>query len=59
MQTEAIKIFEEYRKGSEFKSSLGNKGIYEQGKINERFFIGDQWYGAKCGRRFSPQEAVI
>lgn len=49
MQTEAIKIFEEYRKGSEFKSSLGNKGIYEQGKINERFFIGDQWYGAKCG----------
>ena len=42
-------IFEEYRKGCNFKSALGSKGIYEQSKINERFFIGDQWYGAKCG----------
>ena len=44
-----IEIFEEYQKGSEFKASIGSKGIAEQGKINERFFIGDQWYGAKCG----------
>ena len=42
-------ILEEYKKGSNFKASLGSKGIYEQTKINERFFIGDQWYGAKCG----------
>ncbi len=39
----------EYRKGYEFKASLGNRGIYEQNRINERFFIGDQWHGAKCG----------
>lgn len=42
-------IFSEYRKGYEFKASIGNKGIFEQSKINERFFIGDQWHGAKCG----------
>ena len=42
-------IFEEYRKGSEFKACIGNKGLYEQAKINERFYIGDQWHGAKCG----------
>ena len=42
-------IFKEYRKGCEFKASFGNKGIFEQSRINERFFIGDQWHGAKCG----------
>lgn len=49
MFVEPKKIIEEYQKGSNFKASLGAKGIYEQTKINERFFIGDQWYGAKCG----------
>lgn len=49
MNNKPIEIFEEYKKGSEFKASIGNKGILEQAKINERFFIGDQWYGAKCG----------
>lgn len=49
MNFKPIEIFDEYRKGSNFKASLGSKGIYEQSKINERFFIGDQWYGAKCG----------
>lgn len=42
-------IFSEYNEGVSFKNSLGAKGLYEQSKINERFFIGDQWYGAKCG----------
>ncbi len=42
-------IFNEWRSGMNFKSSIGAKGLYEQTKINERFFIGDQWYGAKCG----------
>ncbi len=42
-------IFEEYRSGVEYKSSLGKRGMYEQNRINERFYIGDQWYGAKCG----------
>ena len=44
-----FEIFEEYRKASDFKSALGKRGLYEQNRINERFYIGDQWYGAKCG----------
>ncbi len=42
-------IYSEYKKGVEFKSSMGSKGLYEQNKINERFYVGDQWFGAKCG----------
>ncbi len=42
-------IFNEYSEGIAFKSSIGTKGMYEQNRINERFFIGDQWYGANCG----------
>ncbi len=42
------KVFEEYRKGRNYKSSLGNRGLYEQTAINERFFAGDQWYGVAC-----------
>ncbi len=42
-------IFSQYEKARAYKSSIGDKGIYEQTKINERFFAGDQWYGAKCG----------
>ena len=48
MQT-PFEIFEEYRSAVDFKASLGKRGMYEQNRINERFFIGDQWYGAKCG----------
>ncbi len=49
MNCKPMEILNEYRKGNSFKASIGSKGIYEQGKINERIFIGDQWYGAKCG----------
>ena len=49
MNLEPKLIVDEYLKGSDFKASLGAKGIFEQTKINERFYIGDQWYGAKCG----------
>lgn len=54
MQTE-IKIspksiFEEYKQGQEFKSSMyDGVGLYAQNKKNERFFSGDQWKGANCG----------
>ena len=41
-------IFDEYRRGVTFKSSVGQKGLYEQTALNERFFAGDQWYGAAC-----------
>lgn len=49
MQINPIEIFKEYENSVSFKSALGARGLYEQAKINERFFIGDQWYGAKCG----------
>lgn len=54
MATESVKlspkeIFDEYKAGNSFKESLGEKGIFEQSKINERFYVGDQWYGAQAG----------
>lgn len=42
-------IFSEYNKARQYKASIGSRGLYEQSKINERFFVGDQWYGANCG----------
>ena len=42
-------IFQSYEKLREFKSSLGSRGIYEQSKMNERFYIGDQWNGVSTG----------
>lgn len=43
------RIFEEYEKGVSFKTSLSERGMYAQNRMNERFFVGDQWYGAVCG----------
>ncbi|HIZ20663.1 MAG TPA: hypothetical protein H9674_07370 [Firmicutes bacterium] len=42
-------IAEEYRRGIRYKQSLGVRGMAEQNRMNERFFAGDQWYGANCG----------
>lgn len=42
-------IYSEYKKGNEYKSSLGDLGIFEQTKMNERFFVGDHWYGVQAG----------
>lgn len=49
MNSRPTEIFGEYQKGCEYKSSIGSKGLFEQTKINGRFYIGDQWYGANCG----------
>ena len=49
MLNKPSEILKEYKSGYDFKASLGSKGMFEQNKINERFFIGDQWHGAKCG----------
>lgn len=49
MNLTPIEIFGEFEAGYLFKASLGNRGLFEQNKINERFFVGDQWYGAKAG----------
>jgi len=43
------KIWGEYESGRRFKASLGEQGLYEQNRRNERFYVGDQWHGAKCG----------
>lgn len=49
MKINPNEIFKEYENGINFKASIGSRGLYEQNKINERFFIGDQWHGANCG----------
>lgn len=49
IKTEPKTVFDEYKKGTEYKNSIGEKGIHEQAKKNERFYIGDQWYGVNCG----------
>ncbi len=42
-------VWQEYEDGRRFKAGLGELGMYEQNRRNERFFVGDQWHGAKCG----------
>ena len=49
MTNKPAEIFNQYKHGIQYKSSLGKRGMYEQNRINERFYIGDQWFGAKCG----------
>ena len=49
MKSKPFEIYSEYRTAADFKAGLGQHGMYEQNRINERFYIGNQWYGAKCG----------
>ena len=42
-------VIREYESGVRFKAGLGTRGLYEQNRINERFYTGDQWAGARCG----------
>lgn len=49
MQTEVTAIFEEYNKAKSYKETLGEKGLYEQSRINARFYGGNQWYGVNSG----------
>ena len=44
-----LRIADEYRRGIRYKNGMGDRGLYEQCRMNERFYIGDQWYGANCG----------
>ena len=46
---EPTRIFDELRRGIDYKAALGTRGLYEQTRINERFYVGDQWKGANCG----------
>ncbi len=52
-------IFAELADGRSFKSGLGHNGLYEQNKINERFYAGDQWRGANVGNRPLVRHNVI
>ena len=42
-------IAAEYEAGKRFKATLGKRGLFEQNKVNERFYVGDQWHGVHCG----------
>lgn len=46
---DAEQIFEEYQQGINYKAGLGTRGLFEQNRVNERFMVGDQWHGARCG----------
>lgn len=46
----AEQIEKEYNAGIAYKTSMHDgRGMYEQNRINERFYVGDQWHGAQCG----------
>lgn len=49
IKTSPEAVFSEYRLGTDFKAGIGDKGLFEQSKINGRFYVGDHWHGAKCG----------
>lgn len=42
-------IFREFEAGVAYKQGLGSHGMFEQNRINERFYSGDQWQGVHCG----------
>lgn len=44
-----VQIQKEYEAGKQIKCALGKRGLYEQNKVNERFYVGDQWHGVNCG----------
>lgn len=48
--SEPEQIARELQQGVQFKMSLCKRGLYEQNRMNERFFVGDQWHGAQCGQ---------
>ena len=47
--TSPQEVFNEYKNANEYKDSIGDKGIFEQSKINERFYVGDHWHGVQSG----------
>lgn len=47
IQTSPKEVFNEYKNANEYKDSIGDKGIFEQSKVNERFYVGDHWHSVK------------
>lgn len=52
-------IFSLYKSGTDYKASLGTRGIFDQAKMNERFYVGDQWHGANVGNRPLVRHNII
>ena len=44
MKISPTDIFNEYQSAVDFKEGIGNKGLFEQSKINERFYVGGSRY---------------
>lgn len=44
-------IFSQHEKAVWYKSDIGDKGLFEQTRLNERFYAGDQWHGAKVSKK--------
>ena len=44
-------VFREYEQGIVYKNGMGRRGLYEQNRINERFFAGVIYYvkAGSCG----------
>ncbi len=49
MKLKPKQIWSEYEAGQQYKNGIGDKGIHDQARINERFFVGDQWHGVNAG----------
>lgn len=49
IKLKARSIWSEYEAGQQYKNGIGDKGIHDQARINERFFVGDQWHGVNAG----------
>lgn len=45
----------EYENGRNHKAAIGTRGLYDQSRINQRFFSGDQWHGVQAG----DQKAMV
>ena len=43
-----LRIADEYAAACSYKAGLGRRGLFEQCKVNERFYTGDQWHGVNA-----------
>lgn len=49
MNNSPEQIYSEFTAAARHKEGLGKRGLNEQARMNERFFVGDQWHGAALG----------
>nr|DAE11376.1 MAG TPA: Portal protein dodecamer 3.3A [Myoviridae sp. ctWiL39] len=51
IKTDARAVWEEYQGGRDYNNAIG---LYENYALNERFYVGDQWAGAKANDMLKP-----